>query len=103
MTWLFGRSQVLQKLRNDPTTAYVNRKKFLQRTTSQLELADPEAQAAVDAVLANLGKTAAGRAVAQAALDDVLRPQEMEEQEPRYGGAFRGKVHKLQKALTTVQ
>jgi len=95
--------KVLKKLKESPTMAYVSRKKNMKRTTSQLELADPEAQAVVDTVLSNLGKTPAGRAVAQAALDDVLRAPQFEEQEPKYGGAFKAKVRKMQRSLSMQQ
>jgi len=91
--------KVLQKLREDPGTAYLTRKSNLKRSKTQIEMADPEAQAAVDVVLSSLGKTAAGREVAQVALDDMIRPQ-MEVQEPRYGGAFKAKMIKLHRQLT---
>jgi len=92
--------KVLKKLKESPTMAYVNRQKRLKRTTSQLEMADPEAQAVVDAVLTNLSKTSAGQKVAQAALDDMLRAPEVEVQEPRYGGAFNARMVKLKRHLS---
>jgi len=86
--------KVLQKLHTDPSMAYINKKSNLKRTTSQLEMADPEAQAVVDAVLRSLGKTKEGHDVAKAALDELMR-QEVKLAEPRYGGAFRARIMKM--------
>ena len=87
--------EVLKKLQGDPSAAYVRNKRYLKRTSSTLELQDPEAQRVVDAVLKNLSKTEDGRDVAKAALDDLMRSTTVEEQEPRYGGAFKGRMMKM--------
>jgi len=80
----------LEKMQQDPTTAYVNavRKSNLKRTSSYVEIKDPAMQNAVDGALRALSSTVEGQAAAAAALDSLLKHPEVIKQEPRYGGAF---------------
>jgi hypothetical protein len=94
--------KTLTRLKGSPTMAYVNRKSNLKRTVSQLELSDPEAQAVVDAVLHNLGKSAKGKAAGMAALDELM-VRSVEVQEPVYGGAYKAKVVKLRPMLSAME
>jgi len=92
--------KTLKRLKHSPSQAYINKKSNMKRTVSQLEMADPESQSVVNAVLANLNTTPEGRNVAKAALDEVLKPSEMEVLEPRYAGAFKGRALKMRKMLS---
>jgi len=83
----------LQRLKENPTTAYVNtlRKANLKRRQTSLEVSDPEAQAAIDQAFANLAQTKEGKEAATVALAEVMRQSgqvEVESTGVRYGGAY---------------
>lgn len=83
----------LEKLQMDDTEVYVKtlRKKQLKKQLSTIELSDPQAQKALDQAFSNLSKTKEGQAAMAAAVSDLTRRPEIEEQEARYGGAFKAK------------
>ena len=62
----------------------------LKRQQSSIVVANKADQAVIDSALANLAKTKEGQAEAQAALKELLEHPQIEREQPRYGGAFRG-------------
>lgn len=99
----------LRKLQQSPTQVYVNTLKNaqanggkLKRTTSQIEIADPEARAAIDSALRTLSKDAKGSAEAIQAVSELTAATQgdvVQEVEPRYSGAYRLKKLKTQVAM----
>jgi len=87
--------KTLKRLKESPTTAYVNtiRSANLKRRSSRIEVADAEGQRAIDAALANLAGSKAGQAEASAAMASVVNAPgvTLEKEEPRYKGAFRAR------------
>ena len=61
---------------------------------SRVEVADPQSQAAIDAVLANMSQTRQGQAAAVKAIEELMAHPSVEVQPPRYGGAFKPRMAK---------
>ncbi len=87
----------LQKLQRTQSQAYVSTVRRhahegvkLKRQQSSIVVANKADQAVIDSALANLAKTKEGQAEAQAALKELLEHPQIEREQPRYGGAFRG-------------
>jgi hypothetical protein len=94
----------LQRLKETPTTAYVNtlRKKNLKRSVTSIEMSDAEAQRAIDNVLGDLARSKDGQDAAAEALKNLMKNPEVEKMPPRYGGAFNAKELKGHQALASV-
>ena len=88
----------LRKLRQSPTQAYVSTLQKandnggkLKRTTTRIEVSDPESQFAIDSALRALAKDAQGAGKAAEAMADLQAASgpKVVTTTPRYGGAFR--------------
>ena len=94
----------IKQLRRSHTEAYVEalRKSTIKRQVTMFEVpGDRDAQAAIDTALASMSKTKEGKAAAAEALEglmnhpDVIKGKaEVVNEEPRYGGVFRGRALK---------
>lgn len=93
----------IKKLQARPTERYVNavRKSNLKRTQSNLEITDPEAKFVVESALSSLSSTKEGQVAAAAALNDLLKHPDVVKEEPRYGGAFQGRLLKRQPSVSS--